>query len=76
MGRVATVLGGRRGLRTVSDVIQSHWLQFAHHGEPGADWSPYTEDRRTTLIIDERPHLVDDPNRARREAWIGYRHRR
>ncbi|HEY5852674.1 MAG TPA: carboxylesterase/lipase family protein [Aldersonia sp.] len=76
VGRVATVLGGRHGLRTVSDVIQSHWLQFAHHGEPGPGWTPYTEDRRTTLIIDKHPHLVDDPNRALREAWIGYKHRR
>lgn len=73
--RTMTALGGRRGLRAVTDTVQRHWLSFAHTGRPLGDWPRYSVDGRETLIIDEQCRVESDPLRARREAWRGYRHR-
>ncbi|QBJ97498.1 carboxylesterase/lipase family protein [Rhodococcus sp. ABRD24] len=73
--RTLTALGGRRGMRTVSDAMQSHWLSFARGGRPLGTWPRYSLERRDTLIIDEVSRVECDPLRDRREAWIGYRHR-
>lgn len=76
LARQSTLLGGRRGLRAVTDVVQSHWLHFVTHGEPEATWPRYTTDTRETLIIDEDTRVEADPLGDRRRAWIGYEHRR
>ena len=36
-------------------------------GEP--QWRPYRPDDRATLVIDKRDTVVDDLDRALREAW-------
>ncbi|MEV0945426.1 carboxylesterase/lipase family protein [Rhodococcus sp. NPDC049939] len=74
--RVLTALGGRRGLRAVTDTVQSHWLHFARHGTPGPGWPRYSLERRETLIIDETCRIESDPQGARRRDWVGYRHPR
>lgn len=73
--RTLTAFGGRRGLRAVTDTMQSHWLAFARDGRPLETWPRYSSDRRDTLIIDEVCRVETDPLRHRREAWRGYRHR-
>ncbi|WP_433610665.1 carboxylesterase/lipase family protein [Prescottella agglutinans] len=73
--RTLTALGGARGLRTVTDTMQGHWLAFAHGGRPLETWPRYSYERRDTLIIDEVCRVECDPLRSRREAWRGYRHR-
>ncbi|QCQ90030.1 carboxylesterase/lipase family protein [Rhodococcus sp. SGAir0479] len=73
--RFTTALGGRRGLRVVTDTVQRHWLAFARTGRPLGDWPRYSVDGRETLIIDENCRVESDPLRARRVAWRGYRHR-
>ncbi|RJO76429.1 carboxylesterase/lipase family protein [Nocardia panacis] len=70
-GRALTALGGRRGLRAVTRQFQDNWLEFARHGAPLPSWPAYTEQRRTTLIIDAPARLVDDPEQAKRLAWQG-----
>ncbi|AVP68037.1 carboxylesterase/lipase family protein [Prescottella equi] len=67
-------LGGRRGAIEVSGRIQRRWLAFARHGVPAAldgskHWAPYSEENRSTLLIDGHDSLVVDPDRAMRVAW-------
>ncbi|SDH20001.1 para-nitrobenzyl esterase [Rhodococcus triatomae] len=76
MRRALTALGGAAGLRAATDTVQSHWLHFAHHGAPGPDWPRYDVENRRTLIIDDATRVVADPDSDKRQAWIGYRHRR
>lgn len=73
--RTLTALGGRRGLRAVTDTMQRHWLEFARSGGPLDGWPRYSSERRDTLIIDEICRVESDPLGHRREAWRGYRHR-
>ncbi|WP_433682615.1 carboxylesterase/lipase family protein [Nocardia sp. CA-119907] len=72
-GRAITAAGGRRGLASVSHQFQDNWLEFARTGRPLPSWPAYTEDRRTTLIIDDITRLENDPDRAKRIAWQGIR---
>ncbi|EME22932.1 carboxylesterase/lipase family protein [Rhodococcus triatomae] len=76
LGDYVTALGGRSGLRAVTNTVQSHWLHFARHGRPRDGWPTYDTERRDTLVIDTRPRVVSDPDGDKRRAWIGYRHRR
>ncbi|MFQ6330484.1 carboxylesterase/lipase family protein [Nocardia sp. CWNU-33] len=70
-GRAITAAGGRRGLRAVTRQFQDNWLSFARNGVPLPSWPAYTEDRRTTLIIDDPTRLENDPDSAKRSAWQG-----
>ncbi|OUS93957.1 carboxylesterase/lipase family protein [Rhodococcus sp. NCIMB 12038] len=74
--RLLTALGGRRGLRAVTDTVQSHWLHFARHGTPAPGWPRYSPERRETLVIDDTSRVENDPLGQRRRAWLGYEHRR
>lgn len=74
--RALTAIGGRRALAVVTDAMQSHWLHFARHGTPLADWPQYTVAQRKTMIFDSPRHVETDPLGNRRRAWIGYEHRR
>ncbi|MFQ6392424.1 carboxylesterase/lipase family protein [Nocardia sp. KC 131] len=68
-GRAITAAGGRRGLRAVTRQFQDNWLSFARNGVPLPSWPAYTEDRRTTLIIDDPTRLENDPDQTKRIAW-------
>ncbi len=72
-GRALTAAGGRRGMRSVTRQFQDNWLSFARTGKPLPSWPEYTEERRTTMIIDYPARLEDDPDRAKRLAWQGVR---
>jgi len=71
--RPLTVLGGRRGLKSVTSEFQENWTQFARTGAPRPSWPPYNEDRRSTLIIDSSSRVEDDPDKEKRIAWEGVR---
>ncbi|MFC9893543.1 carboxylesterase/lipase family protein [Nocardia sp. NPDC127579] len=71
LGRLLTAAGGRRGLQTVTRQFQDNWLEFARTGAPLPSWPAYTEDRRSTLIIDSPTRLEHDPDHAKRLAWQG-----
>lgn len=67
-------LGGRRSAAEVSGRVQRRWLAFARHGVPAAldgskHWAPYSEETRSTLLIDGHDSLVADPDHAMRVAW-------
>ena len=71
-GRGLTALGGRSGLRSVSDTVQRQWLTFARDGAPTASWPRYDIDERATLVFDEVTTVEHDPAAERRRAWSGY----
>ena len=71
-GRALTAAGGRRGLRRVTQLVQSHWLSFAKYGAPLSSWPQYKADNRKTLILDATPHVETDMDRDRRLAWTEY----
>ncbi|MFF0818420.1 carboxylesterase/lipase family protein [Rhodococcus sp. NPDC003318] len=67
-------LGGRKTALEVAGRVQRRWLAFARHGVPAAldaskHWARYTEETRSTLLIDKSDTLASDPDRGLRAAW-------
>ncbi|MGW4482062.1 carboxylesterase/lipase family protein [Rhodococcus triatomae] len=67
-------LGGRKAATEVSGRVQRRWLAFARHGVPAAldgskHWTAYTEETRSTLLVDKTDTVVSDPEHALRAAW-------
>nr|WP_306306690.1 carboxylesterase family protein [Nocardia testacea] len=71
--RALTAGGSRRGLLAVTRQVQNNWLHFARTGEPLPSWPRYTEEERSTLIIDAPGRVDHDPDSARRKLWAGVR---
>ncbi|MDT5011901.1 MAG: para-nitrobenzyl esterase [Mycobacterium sp.] len=70
LGRLIHPLG-RRVQPSVGRRLQRAWLDFAT-AAPGSDWPPYEVPQRATRIIKStRDVVIDDPDRRRREAWVG-----
>lgn len=73
IGRSLTAAGGYRDFLAVQREFQDNWLSFARKGEPLSSWPQYTEQRRSTRIIDSPARVEIDPDRAKRLAWQGVR---
>ncbi|MDT7744688.1 MAG: para-nitrobenzyl esterase [Actinomycetota bacterium] len=73
VGKILTILGGRRALRAASARMQRAWTSFAHGGAPDGFWPRYTADSRLTRIVDVTDRVESDPRRERRLAWQGFR---
>jgi para-nitrobenzyl esterase len=71
--RALTAGGSRRGLLAVTRQVQNNWLHFARTGEPLPSWPRYTEQERSTLIIDAPGRVDNDPDSAQRKLWAGVR---
>lgn len=70
-------LGGLDGLVELTEIMQEHWANFIHLGDPGGHWPAYrppTEDdaRRATKIFDVAPTIEYDPKADKRRAWHNY----
>ena len=52
-------------------------IGFATDGNPSVGtlpaWPVYTTESRQTLVLDDPPRVVKDPDRERRELWEGWR---
>lgn len=68
-GRVMGSLGGYRDFERTGRRMRSNWIRFARDGAVDAGWPSYTEERRSTLIIDAEDRVEDDPDAERRLAW-------
>jgi para-nitrobenzyl esterase len=70
--RAKRFTGGGERPAALAAKLSAAWIAFASSGKPSAEglpeWPPYTAERRTTLVIDDNPKLVDDPTRERRQA--------
>jgi para-nitrobenzyl esterase len=67
-------LGGLKAGTAVSERMRRRWLNFAKSGDPAGSadepqWRPYRSEDRATLVIDKRDAVLDDPDRALRDAW-------
>jgi para-nitrobenzyl esterase len=53
--------------------VMDAWTSFAREGEPRAaglpDWTPYTPQRRATLVLGEACSMELDPGAATRRLW-------
>ncbi|WP_163551940.1 carboxylesterase family protein [Candidatus Frankia alpina] len=63
--------GDRPENASVARAVSEAFVRFAQQGDPNHSglpaWSPYTLDRRTTMIFDAESHVEDDPRPAIRE---------
>ncbi len=55
--------------KRITATMQSNWTWFARNGVPSPSWPEYTVDDRRVMILDDPPHVLRDPDGARREAW-------
>jgi para-nitrobenzyl esterase len=66
--------GDGPGVKAASLNLSAIWASFAHTGRPSApgvtDWTPYTPDRRATVLVDAQCRRVNDPDGAAREMWL------
>lgn len=64
---------GRPEREIVRQAMSEAWLAFARTGNPThpgiPEWSPYETAQRQTMIFDEKPRMVADPERTQRLAW-------
>ena len=72
-GNPAFRLGGRRVATMASARTQARWAAFIRGGRPEApnaiEWPKYTDETRTTLVIDRVDKAVPDLDAAMRGAW-------
>ncbi len=65
--------GKGAGTLRVARAMQAAWLAFARTGNPSCplvgQWPEYDPKQRTTMIIDDPPRMVVDPDREKRRAW-------
>jgi para-nitrobenzyl esterase len=60
--------------QALADKVSALWANFARNGVPSAPgvpaWTPYDSTRRPTMILDDQPHLQDDPRAAQRKLML------
>jgi len=67
-------LGGMKVGKELSARMLKRWVSFAVAGTPEGrpgdpQWPPYESGRRATLVIDRNDTVVDDLDKALRQAW-------
>ncbi|GAB3883960.1 carboxylesterase/lipase family protein [Spirosoma agri] len=67
-----THTGGGKRPRALSDKMAHSFLNFAKTGNPNGGglptWKPYTSQHGETMILDDSPALVNDPDREARKT--------
>jgi para-nitrobenzyl esterase len=55
--------------------MRSAWTTFARTGTPVGDglpaWPAWDPERRSTMVLDDPPSVVDDLYPRSRQAWTG-----
>lgn len=68
-----TFTGDSPTRQPLADLMHGAWAAFIRSGNPGIAnlpaWPPYDLDRRATLIFNNSPHVVDDPQGHVRALW-------
>jgi para-nitrobenzyl esterase len=74
---IPSLEGDGPGVREVSRNMSAFWTSLARHGHPAArdlpSWPRYDLKRRSTMLIDVRCQVVEDPDHAIRELWQSLR---
>ncbi|HZN12693.1 MAG TPA: carboxylesterase/lipase family protein [Acidimicrobiales bacterium] len=55
----------------MAEAMHTAWHTFARTGQPGGGWPQYSAGDRKVMRFDLASDVVDDPDRAEREAWEG-----
>lgn len=59
---------------SIASAMVDAWTSFAKKGHPTAplfgEWETYDHFKRATLVIDESPHLQNDPGELERLMWL------
>lgn len=70
---VPTVMTRAPSAAALAAITSEAWISFARSGAPGHPrlpaWPAYEPGKRATMIFDNEPHLVNDPNGAARIFW-------
>jgi para-nitrobenzyl esterase len=70
----ATALSESPTSRRLASRMSSAWIAFARSGVPAIDdlpdWPKYTLTDRSTMVLDDRPRVVNDPF-GERTVWEG-----
>jgi para-nitrobenzyl esterase len=74
VGKLTTLLGGRRALAAVSDRMQDYWLKFAIDGSVNAAWPRHDASVRASLVFDNPDRVENDTRSDRRLAWDDFSH--
>lgn len=56
--------------KALADALHGAWVAFVTHGDPGADWPPYTAAARVTRIWDATPRTAEDLFGGLRAIWL------
>lgn len=74
--REALLGGGVRAAADLARALSAAWVAFARHGDPNnprtPHWPAYAPPTRSTLILDERLRIEDDPDADLRVLWEGF----
>lgn len=69
---LAPMVGSGPELQALGDQISGAWAAFARNGNPNhrglPHWSAQQPTQRLTMVLDEHPKVVDDPDREERIA--------
>lgn len=67
--------GSEEVVREIGTRMHRYWGAFARSGSPSVpgltEWKPYTEQSRSTLVIDREDRLEDDPEKEVRLRYEG-----
>lgn len=70
---IGAIAGRTPAAQILSGHMQDAWLTFAHSGRPRAsglpEWPAYAAPRRATMILSDRPRVVDAPQEPERAVW-------
>ena len=67
------ITGGGPDAVALAAKMRDAWIAFARHGDPShgglPEWPPYDEERRATMLFNDRCEVSDDPGSAARRLW-------
>jgi para-nitrobenzyl esterase len=70
----APLTGDSSTRSALAEKMSRTWLAFARSGDPNNDaipqWPGYSDVERPTMIFDNECHIVNDPYRQERLAWV------
>ncbi len=67
--RAMSLLGGREPFAAAGTRMRRYWLEFATTGAMPDSWPAYTQDERSTLIIDDTDRIERNPRGDKRAVW-------
>ncbi len=75
LGKLVLLGANKKAVYRISNQMQEAWINFARTGNPNDKgqqlWKPYDLAARSTLIIDKKELLLNDPQSQQRMAWEG-----